>query len=104
MILDFFKKLFSGKEARIREFLSRKAMVLDVRTSSEFKSGHVPGAVHIPLDQLQQRVREVAKKGQPVIACCASGRRSGVAVDILRQAGVEAINGGTWQTVKKCLP
>jgi phage shock protein E len=101
MMFDFLKKLFRGKDEQIREYLSRKALVLDVRTTSEYKSGHVQGSLHIPLDQLPRRVKEVARKGQPVVTCCASGRRSGMAADILRQAGVEAFNGGPWHTVDR---
>ena len=43
-----------------------------------------------------QKVNDLKKKGKPVITCCASGMRSSSAASILKQAGVEAYNGGSW--------
>lgn len=73
----------------------QNATIVDVRTPSEYGEGHYPGAVNIPLDQVQSRVQEFKQMKQPVIAYCRSGNRSGRAVAILKQNGVtEAYNGG----------
>jgi len=73
--------------------------VLDVRTPGEFSQGHVPGAVNIPLQELNQRMGEVpVPKDQPFEVICAVGGRSAVATQELRKAGwSQAINvkGGT---------
>lgn len=61
--------------------------VVDVRTPAEFQSGHVPGAVNIPYDQLPQRRHELGAPSTPVLLYCQSGRRSGIAAADLRQAG-----------------
>ncbi len=74
------------------------AKLVDVRTPGEFASGHVPGAVNIPLDQIGTRVSELdAYKGGGLYLVCKSGGRSGAAAGLLAQRGFEPINvsGGT---------
>jgi phage shock protein E len=63
------------------------ARVVDVRTADEFASGHVPGAVNIPYDQLPGRAAEIGPPSTPVVLYCRSGRRSGIAIDALQKAG-----------------
>lgn len=73
-------------------------VVIDVRTPSEWSQGHVPGAVHIPLNQLGARMGELeAYAGQPVYLICRSGARSGQAQAMLAKAGIPTTNvsGGT---------
>lgn len=64
--------------------------VLDVRSAEEFDGelGHVEGSQLIPLDELRDRVDEVPRD-RPVVAVCQSGRRSGMAVVILKDAGLK---------------
>ncbi|MEY2810642.1 MAG: Thiosulfate sulfurtransferase PspE precursor, partial [Pseudomonadota bacterium] len=58
-----------------------KAQVIDVCSAEEFAAGHLIGARHVPLDQLEQQLAGVAKnKSQPLILVCASGMRSKRAV------------------------
>jgi len=67
---------------------SEKAVVLDVRETREFTEGKVPGALHIPLSQLKERVGELEKmKERPVITYCARGQRSRSAGSTLQRAG-----------------
>ena len=63
------------------------AKVVDVRTAEEFASGHVPGAINIPYDQLPRRAAEIGPPGTTVVLYCRSGRRSGIAFDALKKAG-----------------
>ena len=60
--------------------------VLDVRTADEYASGHVPGAVNIPYDQVGARLAEVPKD-RPVVLYCRSGRRAGLAAEVLKDQG-----------------
>jgi rhodanese-related sulfurtransferase len=60
--------------------------IVDVRTSAEYRSGHLQGALSIPLDELAERLNELDIK-RPVVAVCASGTRSAIALKILRRAG-----------------
>ncbi len=73
--------------------------ILDVRTSSEFRGGHVAGSINIPLQEIQQRVTEIKSLPQPIILCCASGGRSGQATAYLKSLGIECKNGGGWMDV-----
>jgi len=64
--------------------------ILDVRTQSEYDSGHVPGAVLVPHDQLPERLGEVlAHRERLIVVYCESGRRAAKAIDVLQKAGVE---------------
>lgn len=72
--------------------------IIDVRTPEEFAGGHVADAINIPLHELPQRLDEIKKMKQPIVAYCRSGNRSGMAVAILKQHGLtEAYNGGALQ-------
>jgi rhodanese-related sulfurtransferase len=68
------------------------ALVLDVRESGEWGSGHIAGARHIALGQLDKRLSEIDKfKSRPIIVCCASGNRSSTACGQLKKAGFEKV-------------
>ncbi len=77
--------------AKVREMLQAGAVLVDVRTAGEFSSGHVRGAVNIPVDQLQGRLGELGGKDKPVIVYCQSGMRSRAAAAQLRAAGFEQV-------------
>ena len=96
-MFDFLKKIFGGSSSvDYKVLISQGAVIVDVRTPVEFKSGHIKGAVNIPLDQVKSKVADLKKKGKPIIACCRSGNRSGMAKGILTSAGIECYNGGAW--------
>jgi rhodanese-related sulfurtransferase len=65
-------------------------IIVDVRTKLERKQGGPPGSLHYSLDSLNQRLPKL--KGTKVLAICRSGNRSGTAVKILEQNGIEAKN------------
>jgi rhodanese-related sulfurtransferase len=75
-----------------------EALVLDVRRSDEWITGHVPGALHIPHTELRARLDEVRAHaaGRPVRVMCASGVRSAIAHRVLAQAGFDSasLSGG----------
>lgn len=78
----------SGKDLESLKQRNPDLIVLDVRSAPEFSSGFIPGALHIPVDQLMNRVHELGKvKSIPVVAYCASGARSQVACEILVDHG-----------------
>ena len=66
------------------------AVVVDVREQHEWDMGHLEGAKHIPLRQLQKRIDEVPRD-QDVVVYCAVGGRSAHAVHFLRQSGYERV-------------
>ena len=67
------------------------AVLLDVRTPEEYRSGHVPGARNLPLDRLGELD---LPKDRPVFAYCLSGARSAQACGWLKRQGYEATNLG----------
>ncbi|HAO14544.1 MAG TPA: sulfurtransferase [Tenacibaculum sp.] len=87
----------------IKQYLEKGAVVLDVRTISEWDEGHSEGAKHIVLDTIPEHVEEIKSWDKPVIAVCRSGGRSGQATEFLSAKGIDVINGGPWQNVDKHL-
>ncbi|MFD7321453.1 rhodanese-like domain-containing protein [Streptomyces sp. NPDC059875] len=73
--------------------------VVDVRTPGEYASGHVPGALNVPLDQLGRAMpalREAAQRGELLVVCQSGGRSAGACARLSAE-GVPALNlaGGT---------
>ncbi|MDQ0428010.1 TusA-related sulfurtransferase/rhodanese-related sulfurtransferase [Planomicrobium stackebrandtii] len=60
--------------------------VLDVREKDEFEDAHIPGAIHIPLGEVEARMDELAKE-DAIYIICHSGRRSGIAGDMMAKKG-----------------
>ncbi|MEU5399790.1 rhodanese-like domain-containing protein [Streptomyces sp. NPDC005963] len=73
--------------------------VIDVRTPGEYASGHLPGALNIPLDQLRKALPELTEAGRrgEILVVCASGARSESACALLADKGVTTATliGGT---------
>ncbi len=77
--------------AEVADALARDPAVLDVRTGLEFRTGHLPGAINLPLSSLVFRAKNVARTEQPVIVYCASGTRSFMATFLLRRLGFKEV-------------
>jgi rhodanese-related sulfurtransferase len=87
-------------ETEIKNLVKNGAMIIDVRTPSEFKIGHIQGSLNIPLQNLSQNLSKI-KKDRPIITCCASGMRSASAKIILKASGYgEVYNGGGWYSLQ----
>ena len=70
---------------------------IDVRTNSEFLSGHIQNSIHIPLQEIENRLNEIEKiKQKNIIVYCRSGARSSNATDILLKNNfkVQNLSGG----------
>jgi phage shock protein E len=100
VMLNWLKSLFSSGPD-LGELLAEGALVVDVRSLGEYQSGHVKGSMHVPLPQLSKKINAVKKQKKTVITVCASGMRSGKAAKVLRSHGVDAHNGGPWQSVQR---
>jgi rhodanese-related sulfurtransferase len=77
----------------------KQGTIVDVRTYEEFMGGSVNTAINIPLQELNDRMDELKSLKQPLVLCCASGGRSGMATQILSKQGIECVNGGSWLDV-----
>ena len=72
----------------VQKINRERALVIDVCSAQEFSASHLPGAKHIPLDQLKEQLPQVARdKNQPLILVCASGMRSRGAVSVAKKLG-----------------
>jgi len=100
-----FFNLFGGSTSTvsIEEYLENGAVVIDVRTEQEFAEGHVKGSKNIPLHTIGSQIDNIKKLNKPVITCCRSGARSGSAESVLKQNGIDVINGGPWGNVASCV-
>jgi rhodanese-related sulfurtransferase len=77
-----------------------RPVLLDVRTPLEFVTGHIPGAVNIPVDELRSRVKELPRDRE-IAVYCRVGQRAYLATRLLRQAGFRAANvGGGYMTYR----
>lgn len=100
--MSLLKKLFGGNSVDFKALVQQGALIIDVRTPSEFKGGHVKGAVNIPLQALQASFSKIPKN-KTIITCCASGMRSGSAKSLLKAAGYTVHNGGGWTSLNSKL-
>ena len=100
-LLDFLG--CGNKSNSIQEFKEKGAVIIDVRSQGEFAGGHIKGAKNIPLTEIGNKINDINKLNKPVIAGCASGMRSSQATSILKQNGIDAINGGGWQSLQNKL-
>jgi phage shock protein E len=86
----FFASRFMGtlSSAEAHRWVAEGAQLVDVRSSSEYRSGHIEGAVNIPVQELPTRVGELGRdKARPIVLYCQSGSRSAHAKRLLEQAG-----------------
>lgn len=99
-MLNLLKNLLGmGPKVDLKELMNNGAQIIDVRTPSEFASGHLKGAINLPLQTLGNNLSKI-KKDKPVITCCASGMRSSAAKRLLKSNGFDAHNGGAWLSLK----
>ncbi len=96
--MSILSKLFGIKSVDYKELVKNGAMIVDVRSQGEFKSGHIKGAVNIPLPEIASSLNKIPKN-KVIITCCASGMRSGSAKGILKSKGYDVHNGGSWSSL-----
>lgn len=86
----------SSARKKIPGLIANGAIIVDVRSPEEFQSAHNPKSINIPVSNIGTQTKQFDKK-RPIILCCASGARSGVAAGALKQQGFEnVINAGPW--------
>lgn len=78
-----------GEPSKLVELVEKKSepfLIVDVRTQEEYRSGHIPGALNIPVDTIGAKP-PTPQKDALIILYCRSGNRSGTAKRVLEQAG-----------------
>ncbi|MEZ4827945.1 MAG: rhodanese-like domain-containing protein [Bacteroidia bacterium] len=100
-MLNAIKNLLGfGPKVDYAELVQQGAIILDVRTKSEYAGGHIKGSVNISVDTLSNNLKKL-KKDKPIITCCASGMRSATAKSILIANGYTNVhNGGSWMSLR----
>ncbi|MDL2318462.1 rhodanese-like domain-containing protein [Eubacteriales bacterium OttesenSCG-928-A19] len=85
-MLGFFSKQDINKG--VNEYnATNGAVLLDVRTRDEYRSGHVPGSMHIDVAEIHAAATAIPDKTTPLFVYCQSGSRSGMAVNALKKMG-----------------
>ena len=100
-----FKQVNAVKPATAREWLNKGALVIDVRSESEFQERHLPGTINIPLNRLGEEIaRRAPNKEQPLLLHCLSGTRSGAGEAALKKMGYRNVfNLGSYGRAEKIL-
>ena len=97
MLNRIMSLLGMGAQTSFSELLKNGAVIIDVRSKGEFDSGHIDGAINIPVDQLSNNLNKLKDKNKTIITCCASGMRSAAAKSMLKANGYTNVyNGGGW--------
>lgn len=99
-MINILKKIFGGNSVNYKELMQNGAVIVDVRTPGEYKSGHIKHSKNFPLDTIRNKVNELKNLNKPVITVCRSGARSSTAKGILQSANIEAYNGGSWKSLE----
>ncbi|WP_054252914.1 rhodanese-like domain-containing protein [Neofamilia massiliensis] len=86
------EKISLDQALALKEYLSDKITIIDVRTPEEYQGGHLPGAINIPVDNLANEIRE--DLDQVIVVYCQSGRRSEAASEILKDLGYKVVLDG----------
>lgn len=101
-MFESIRKMFSAEKTDYARLISEGAVILDVRSSGEFITGHIQGSMNISVNKLSENLNKLRSKNQTIITCCASGMRSASAKGILEAMGyTNVINGGSWQSLEK---
>lgn len=99
MIMGLLSWLGLGN-AGLKKALASDGVIIDVRTPQEFDQGKIPGSINIPVDRISSQAERIKQMNRPVIVCCASGMRAGIAKSSLKKAGITNVhNGGGWRSL-----
>ena len=91
--------------SQLRNQSSTPALLVDVRSGTEFASGHIPGAVNIPMDQIEVRLDDL-HRDLPLVLICQSGQRARMSARLLEpcQRQITVLEGGTKAWIQAGFP
>ena len=103
-MLEAIKNLFGIDKTDYAALVKQGALILDVRSKSEYSGGHIKNSINIPVNELQNNLSKLKSKDQTIITCCASGMRSASAKNVLENNGYKNVhNGGGWSSLNNKL-
>jgi phage shock protein E len=89
---------------QLKDALKKGALIIDVRTPTEFDQGRVPDSINIPVDRIPVNAERIKQMKRPVIFCCSTGARSGNATRFMKENGKKDVfNGGSWENVLRVI-
>jgi len=89
---------------RIKEALRRRAVVIDIRTASEFDRGKVHDSINITIDRININLKRIVQMKAPIIVCSNSDSENDRVIDVLKANGVKEIyNGGSWTKLSRMM-
>lgn len=87
-------------DSGLEKLIAKGAVILDVRTESEYKTGHIEGSINISLGSIRERYTELDKE-KIYITCCSHGLRSVKVESLLKERGFKHVyNGGAWSDLE----
>jgi rhodanese-related sulfurtransferase len=91
--------------SELRQQPPAHSQLVDVRSASEFASGHIPGAINIPMDQIETRLADL-DAGLPLVLVCQSDKRARMTAALLApcRSQIAVLEGGTQAWVRARLP
>jgi len=95
VVIGFFllKRVSFVSVESARQLLRENARIVDVRTEPEFRQEHVPGAINVPLGELEDRISgEIPDRNEVILVHCLSGGRSAIAKSKLRKLGYPRVH------------
>ncbi len=95
-----------GDSSNAWEMINNGALLVDVRTQSEFNEGHLPNAKLIPVNQVEQRIAEFGEdKDRKIVLYCKAGVRAAKAESILKSQGyTQVFNAGGYADLMAIKP
>ena len=99
ILLFIVLKYTKSNKKDFKELLNQGAIIIDVRTESEYKSGHLKNSINVPLKDLTYRINEFDKKDN-IVTVCAAGMRAESAKKFFESRGFNVANGGRWTNLK----
>ena len=101
--MGFLEFVFGTRRRKVKEYLKKNAVILDVRTQKEWDKGHIEKSMHVPLADIHNQVEELKALNKPFIVCCEAGVRAAKATKYLTLNNMDAVNGGGWASLKDML-
>ena len=71
--------------------------IIDVRSSSEFLEGNIPGSINIPLLSIPKKIAEIMQLPKPIVIYSSNGKESSHASNFLKNLGLECMTGDSWE-------
>ena len=102
-ILPILAACAKTSEIKPENKISNNTILIDVRTKTEFNTGHLEKAINIPYTEIEEQIKSITKdRSKNIVVYCRSGRRSGIAQKTLEKMGYKnVLNGGGYKDLLK---